>query len=207
MICVCVCVWRLQFNDSGDNAVTIPSGGTSLPDKSVLSPKHSRASMVLRRNTTEFATSSRERYREQRREHPDQQDLILDGGTPRNSSLPARCSSERTSNTSVGIMRRFTKKGTAVARSVSFHSHVNEGQSMLCCSFCQRFLFVYASISFPLFGLPKEWVVSFPKTKSGSYCALWYVCIFRFFFLWYAPLLRFVLFSSCVPSLLSSMAY
>ncbi|KAJ1347419.1 hypothetical protein KIN20_002471 [Parelaphostrongylus tenuis] len=110
------CDSPIEFNDSDDNAVTVPNGDDSLRKKS----KDSRACMVLRRYTTEeFATSCRDRYRYQRREQSDRSDILLDKGAPSTLSRP--------SSTSVGIMRRLTRKGTAVARSLSFHSHLNGG--------------------------------------------------------------------------------
>ncbi|KAK6055348.1 hypothetical protein COOONC_07145, partial [Cooperia oncophora] len=85
---------------------------------------------VFRRNTAEFATSIRDRYRDKLLE-PDRPLVAGEITTAEISFRQGRCYSDKSSSTSIGIMRRLTKKGTAVARSFSFHSHAHEGQFVL----------------------------------------------------------------------------
>ncbi|XGW20946.1 hypothetical protein V3C99_004147 [Haemonchus contortus] len=97
-----------------------------------LSPKPtgSKATSVFRRNTAEFASTIRERYQDKGFLQPDRPSVTGEASTEDDTThRQQRCHSEKSSTGSIGIMRRLTKKGTAVARSFSFHSHVHEGDT------------------------------------------------------------------------------
>ncbi|EYB80807.1 hypothetical protein Y032_0399g739 [Ancylostoma ceylanicum] len=110
---------ELDLNND-DGHISSCSEATSPHQKTPTSPKPGvNVVSLFRRNTTEFAASIRERYREALREHTDRSDTeIGEDALLSPPSRQGRCQSERTG----GIMRRLTKKKAAVARSLSFHS-------------------------------------------------------------------------------------
>lgn len=134
-VVVIVHVSSLQFEPYEDNEGVSGSPEASPHRKSLLSPRASgnKVVSVIRRNTAEFTSSIRDRYRDKGRDVTDRPQITEETLSVETTSYSAaRCHSERNSSTSVGIMRRITKKGTAVARSLSFHSHTSEGQFLLC---------------------------------------------------------------------------
>lgn len=120
---------QLDLNND-DGHISSNSEATSPRQKIPLSPKPSvNVVSLFRRNTTEFAASIRERYREACREQTDRLDTeIGEDALLSSPSRQGRCHSER----SGGIIRRLTKKKATVTRSLSFHSH-KTGEGMLCC--------------------------------------------------------------------------
>ncbi|VDO70946.1 unnamed protein product [Heligmosomoides polygyrus] len=124
----------VEFEPYEDNEGVSGSPEASPHRKSLLSPRASgnKVVSVIRRNTAEFTSSIRDRYRDKGRDVTDRPQITEETLSVETTSYSAaRCHSERNSSTSVGIMRRITKKGTAVARSLSFHSHTSEGQFLL----------------------------------------------------------------------------
>ncbi|EPB71329.1 WD domain, G-beta repeat protein [Ancylostoma ceylanicum] len=118
---------ELDLNND-DGHISSCSEATSPHQKTPTSPKPGvNVVSLFRRNTTEFAASIRERYREALREHTDRSDTeIGEDALLSPPSRQGRCQSERTG----GIMRRLTKKKAAVARSLSFHSQkTSEGDT------------------------------------------------------------------------------
>ncbi|WKX90246.1 hypothetical protein Q1695_009244 [Nippostrongylus brasiliensis] len=120
---------ELEHRDADETEAPIPPPRRN---KSLLSPHSSGTKVVsvVRRNTAEFAASIRDRYHD--KGQPDRPQVVQDTIVVEviSPSRAGRCHSERPSSAaSVGIMRRLTQKGHAVARSLSFHSHVSEGDT------------------------------------------------------------------------------